>query len=189
MPKPGDVTRMLELARSGDRAADDQLLPLIYEELRVIALSRLKGDKAHTLQPTALVHEAYLKLMDRSAPWESRAHFYCVAAKAMRQVLIDHARAKHAQKRGGERGREPLHEALAWFEEHHIDLVALNDALDRLEALDPSKRRLVELRFFAGLTVERVSDVLGVSRATVEREWALARAWLFRELGGAPTTG
>ena len=184
MDSPSEVTRYLELARAGDKQAQEALLPLLYGELKAIAISRLKGQPAHTLQPTALVHEAYLKLMDRTVAWESRAHFLCVAAKAMRSVLIDHARAKRAAKRGGQREREPLHDALAWFEERKIDLLALDEALEKLERIDPEKRKLVELRFFAGLTVERVSDVLGTSRGTVEREWALTRAWLHRELSG-----
>jgi RNA polymerase sigma-70 factor (ECF subfamily) len=180
---PGEVTRILERAREGDRAAAEQLLPLIYGELRAIAGARMRGQaRGHTLQPTDLVHEAYLKLMDRTAPWESRSHFYCVAAKAMRSVLVDHARARKAAKRGGGHEREPLHEAVAWFEERKIDLLALDEALEALGAVDETKRRVVELRFFAGLTNDRISDVLGISRATVERHWAMARAWLHRRM-------
>lgn len=182
--KPHDVTQILQRAQGGDAEAAEAIMPLLYAELRKIAGARMGGQAAgHTMQATDLVHEAYLKLMDRAAPWESRAHFYCVAAKAMRSVLVDHARSRGAKKRGGGREREPLHEAVAWFRERRLDLVALDDALEKLGARDAQKRKVVELRFFAGLTNERVSDVLGVSRATVEREWAMARAWLTRELG------
>jgi RNA polymerase sigma factor (TIGR02999 family) len=181
-----DVTRILEAARLGDAAAAEEVLPLLYDELRGLARARM-GSRlpAHTLQPTALVHEVYLRIMDRDASWESRAHFFGVAAKAMRSVLVDHARARRARKRGGDREREPLHEAVAWFEERSIDLVALSEALDRLQEQDPRKRRLVELRFFAGLTTAEAAEMLGVSVATAERDWALARAWLRRELGGS----
>ena len=179
-PSPDEMTRILELAREGDEDATQRVMPLVYEELKRIAQARMRGQAdAHTLQATALVHEAYLRMMDRAAPWESRAHFYCVAAKAMRSVLVDHARARQAAKRGGGREREPLHEAVSWFERQSIDLLALDEALDRLGAFDAQKRRLV--------TNERASNVLGVSRATVERDWAMARAWLHRELSRGET--
>jgi RNA polymerase sigma factor (TIGR02999 family) len=179
----GDVTRLLEKAREGDKEALARVFPLVYDELRRIASAKMRAQSpANTLQTTALVHEAYLRLMDREAPWESRAQFFGVASAAMRSILIDHARARKAEKRGGDRRREPLHDALAWFEENAIDLIALDEALDALEKEDPRKRRLVELRFFAGLSTEDASEVLGVSRATAERDWTLARAWLHRRM-------
>jgi RNA polymerase sigma-70 factor (ECF subfamily) len=182
-PAPGDVTRVLRAIEAGDREAAPRLLALLYDELRAIAGRQMRRQSpAHTFVPTDLVHEAYLRLMERDAPWESRSHFLCTAAKAMRSILVDHARARAAQKRGGERERVGLHEALAWFDERKMDVVALDEALERLGALDDRKRRLVELRFFAGLPVEQAAEVLGVSRATAEREWTTARAWLHREM-------
>jgi RNA polymerase sigma factor (TIGR02999 family) len=184
--RPGEVTRLLRAVNAGDPEASARLLPLLYDELRALAARQMRRQSpAHTFVPTDLVHEAYLRLVDRDAPWESRAHFLCTAAKAMRSILVDHARARKTEKRGGERGRVGLHEALAWFEERKVDLVALDQALERLAALDERKRRLVELRFFAGLPTERAAEVLGVSRATAEREWTTAKAWLRREMGRA----
>jgi RNA polymerase sigma factor (TIGR02999 family) len=178
-----EVTRILQAASLGDKVAADRLLPLVYDELRALAAGVLRGQrKGHTLEPTALVHEAYLKLVDQTAPWEGRSHFFGVAAKAMRSILVDHARARKAEKRGGARERVPLDAAVVWFEERSLDLLALDEALERLAALDPAAARLVELRFFAGLTIEETARTLGVSTATVERDWALTRAWLHREL-------
>jgi RNA polymerase sigma-70 factor, ECF subfamily len=180
------LTVLLERARTGDDAARDAAFGEVYRELRRIAAAQMRGRApGQTLQATAVVHEAYLRLVGREAPWESRSHFFCVAAQAMRSVLVDHARARTADKRGGGRRREPLHEAAAWFEERSIDLVALDDALDALGAFDPRLRRHVELRFFAGLTVDRVAQLQGVSVATAERDWALARTWLHRRMSGA----
>lgn len=182
-----NVTRILEDARQGDGAAAERLLGMLYDELKKIARARMRGQApAHTFGATDLVHEAWMKVAGRDAPWESRGHFFCVAAKAMRQVLVDHARAKKAAKRGGDRDREPLSTAIAWFEEQRLDLVALDEALGRLEKLDPTQFALVDLRFFGGLTTEQAAEALGVSRATAERKWAMARAWLHRELGAAP---
>ena len=183
----GEVTRLLESARNGDSDALARVVPLLYEELRRLASANLRRHATPaTLQTTALVHEAYLRLVDREAPWVSRAHFFHVAASAMRSILIDHARGRKAQKRGGRRLREPFDEALSWFEERSIDLIALGEALDALEREDPRRRRLVELRFFAGLSTEDAAEVLGVSRATAARDWVVARTWLFRRLGGSP---
>ncbi len=156
---------------------------MLYHELRAIAGAQMAGRQAgHTLQPTALVNEAYLRLANKSEQWESRGHFLAFAAKAMRSVLVDHLRARGAVKRGGGRAREPLHEAVAWFEEQKIDLLAMDEALESLSAYDPRKRQIVELRFFAGLSNDQVAEVLSISLATVEREWAVARAWLYREM-------
>ena len=177
------VTELLERARQGDAAAFDAALEYLYAEIKAIARNRMRQcAPAHTLQPTALVHEALMKLMGRDQPWESRHHFLGVAARAMRCVLADHARARKAAKRGGGRVRQPLDAAGAWFEEKNIDLIALSEALDRLSEMDPRACRIVELRFFAGLSKEEVASVMGISRATVGRDWLLARGWLLREL-------
>lgn len=176
-----DLTVWLERARAGDRAAAERVFPVVYDELRRIASTRLRGGQA-TLETTGLVHEAYLKLVRRDAPWESRGHFFGVAARAMRSVLVDHARQRSAAKRQGGR-REPLSDALAWFDARSIDLVDLDEALEALGQEDARKRNLVDLRFFAGLPTERAAEVLGVSVATAERDWAFARAWLARRLG------
>lgn len=179
-PRPSaQLTVLLERARLGDSAAAAEVLPLVYDELRHIARAKLGGrSPGESLEATALVHEAYLRLFDRATPFESRRHFYCTAARAMRSVLVDHVRARRSAKRGGEAKREPLHAAIAWYEARSIDLVALDEALESLEAVDPVKRTLVELRFFAGLDVAQAAELLGVSRATAEREWAVTRAWL-----------
>ncbi len=181
-----DVTRLLGAMAKGDRGAVDQLLPLVYGELRALAARAMNGQAAgHTLQATALVHEAYLRLMPpRDAAWQDRAHFLRVAAKAMRCVLIDHARARGAGKRGGGRRGVPLDEGAALGAESSTDVLAIDEALGRLAAFDAAKAEIVELRFFGGLGVEEAARVAGVSPATVKREWRLARAWLHRELGG-----
>ena len=162
----------------------DSLLPLVYQELRRLAASYLRREKpGQTLQPTALVNEAYLRLLkDRPDRWQNRAHFCAIAAHAMRQILIERARARHAQKRGGARARVTLDDALAAGGERSIDLLALDEALERLAQLDPEQARLIELRFFGGLTVEETADAMDISPATVKRHWAVARAWLAREL-------
>jgi RNA polymerase sigma factor (TIGR02999 family) len=165
----------------------DALLPIVYEELRRLAAAYLRRERAgHTLQPTALVHEAYLRLMkDRPDRWQNRAHFSAIAAHSMRQILIERARARAALKRGGAQPRVTLDEALVAGETRSVDLVALDEALDRLEQLDPEQARLVELRFFGGLTIEETADAMGISPATVKRHWTVARAWLARELDGS----
>ena len=161
-------------------------MPLVYAELRRLAAHYLKNERAgQTLQPTALVHEAYLKLLkDRPERWQNRAHFSAIAAHSMRQILIERARARGAQKRGGARQRVTLDDALVAGGERSIDLVALDQALDRLAALDPEQARLVELRFFGGLTVEETAEAMDISPATVKRHWTVACAWLARELEG-----
>jgi RNA polymerase sigma factor (TIGR02999 family) len=181
---PVRITQLLERARTGDPAAVAEVTPLVYDALREIAARQVRGDRAGTLQTTALVHEAYLRLLGRDTPWESRAHFYCMAARAMRSILIDHARARKAQKRGGAARREPFHDALAWFEDRSIDLLALEETLDVRAREQPRQPQLVELRFFAGLTTEDAAQVLGVSRATAERDWAVTRAWLRGRMTG-----
>jgi RNA polymerase sigma factor (TIGR02999 family) len=165
----------------------DALLPIVYEELRRRAAAYLRRERAgQTLQPTALVHEAYLRLMkDRPDRWQNRAHFCAIAAHSMRQILIERARARHALKRGGAPPRVTLDEGLVAGEMRSIDLLALDEALGRLEQLDPEQARLVELRFFGGLTIEETAEAMGTSPATVKRHWTVARAWLARELEGS----
>jgi RNA polymerase sigma-70 factor (ECF subfamily) len=172
-----------------DRESLESLLPVVYQELRRLAASYLRRERpGQTLQPTALVHEAYLRLLkDRPDRWQNRAHFCAIAAHSMRQILIERARARGALKRGGGGPRVTLDEALIAGGERSIDLVALDEALERLAQFDPEQARLVELRFFGGLTVEETAEAMDISPATVKRHWAVARAWLARELeGGAP---
>jgi RNA polymerase sigma factor (TIGR02999 family) len=171
---------------SDDRQSVDSLLPVVYQELRRLAASYLRRERpGQTLQPTALVHEAYLRLVkDKPGRWQNRAHFCAIAAHSMRQILIERARARGAQKRGGARHRVTLDDALVAGGERSIDLIALDEALERLAAIDPEQARLVELRFFGGLTVEETADAMSISPATVKRHWALASAWLGRELEG-----
>lgn len=180
------VTRLLEEAADGSATAVERLFPVVYEELRRLASAFLGRERPdHTLQTTALVHEAYLKLADqRRAGWKTRAQFLGVAAKAMRRILVDHARAKKAAKRGGGQRGLALDETVAAFEERAVDLVALDEALERLRALDEQKMRIVELRFFGGLTSEETAEVLGIGLRTVERDWAMAKAWLRGQVGG-----
>jgi RNA polymerase sigma factor (TIGR02999 family) len=184
-----DVTGLLLAWGHGDASAADELMPAVYDELRRQAerAMRREGDE-HTLQPTALVHESYLRLIDqRRVAWRNRAHFFAIASTVMRRILVDHARARLTAKRGG--GIAPI--TLAGVQDgggdgaEEVDLLALHEALERLAALDPEQARLVELRYFGGLTIEETAGALGVSAATVKREWALARAWLRRELAGA----
>ena len=172
----------------GDRQSLDSLLPIVYQELRRLAASYLRRERpGQTLQPTALVHEAYMRLMkDRPDRWQNRAHFCAIAAHSMRQILIERARARGAIKRGGGGPRITLDDALVAGGERSIDLLALDQALERLAAMDPEQARLVELRFFGGLTVEETAEALDMSPATVKRHWTVARAWLARELEGSP---
>jgi RNA polymerase sigma factor (TIGR02999 family) len=181
---PGEATQLLQRMEEGDAEAAGELLPILYEELRAIAHRYMQGERTgHTLQPTAVVNEAYVRLFEgEDQRWESRAHFVGVAARAMRNVLVDHARARKAQKRGGDHKRQALDCVLAHYEENQLDPLALHEALERLAAMDPELARLVELRFFAGLTIEETAPVLGVSTPTVERRWRVARMWLRKEL-------
>jgi RNA polymerase sigma factor (TIGR02999 family) len=182
-----EVTRLLNALDGGDRHAADRLLPLVYDELRRLAAQRLAHETpGQTLQPTALVHEAYLRLVgNRDEPrWQSQAHFFGAAAEAMRRILIDEARRKQRPKHGGDRRRLDWHEVTDVADTPAEQLLDLNQALDRLEHADPPKAALVKLRFFAGLTMTEAAQALGVSRATAERSWAFARAWLLAELTG-----
>ena len=182
-----DVTRMLREWSAGDASAADRLLPLVYAELRRIAAGYLRRERTgHTLQPTALVNEAWLRLGNQASPWQNRAHFLGVAAGAMRRVLVDHARRRQAQKRGGRELRVTLTDGMTAGAGNELDLVRLDEALERLAALDGRQARMVTMRFFAGLTVEETAAALGVSEKTVKRDWSAARAFLHRELGGAP---
>jgi len=178
------VTELLRAAGQGDRTAFDQLFPLVYETLRRIAHRKLAGERSgHTFATTDLVHEAYLKLvrLDR-IEWQGRAHFLAIAAQAMRNILVTYALRRKTEKRGGGRERGVLEEGLAIAEAPTQDLLALNGALQRLEALDPRQSRVVECRFFAGMSIDETAEALGISPASVKRDWALARAWLNREL-------
>ena len=180
-----DVTRILSQIESGDPSAAEQLLPLVYDALRKLAAAKLAQEKpGHTLQATALVHEAYLRLVgaERLQPFKDRSHFFAAAAQAMRRILIDSARRKLTQKRGGGIERQPLDAVAA--PEPDTDLLALDEALDKLAVTDPLKARLVELRYFAGLTGEQAAEVLGISPTTADRHWAYTRAWLQTEVRG-----
>src|SRR4029077_435112 len=182
-----DVTGMLVAWGQGDQAADSRLIAVVYEDLRRVARRRLRGERAdHSLAPTALVHEAYLRLVDlRRVRWQNRAQFFAIAARVMRQILVDHARAHAAAKRGGPGWKVPLADAVGATAPPEVDLLDLDAALGKLAAIDARLGELVVLRFFGGLTVEEAADALGLSPATVKRDWNRARAWLFRELGAA----
>lgn len=184
VPANQNITQLLAHWRAGDEAALGQLMPVVYQELRRIADSYLRRERSdHTLQPTALIHEAYMRLIDQSLPqWQNRAHFYGVAAQLMRQILVEHARAQLTQKRGGGGHKVELDEALNYAPDKAAELLALDDALTALAAFDERKSRLIELRYFGGLTVEETALVLAVSTATVTREQRLAQAWLRQEL-------
>jgi RNA polymerase sigma factor (TIGR02999 family) len=184
-PDRRGVTRLLERMGAGDHSAADQLMPLVYDELRARARRYLRGRAGVSLQPTALVHEAYLRLADAPDGWNGRTHFFAVAAIAMRQILLDHARHHGRDKRGGNRRRVTLDEAVAWEAGPDVDLLALGQALERLAALDQRQARIVELRIFAGMTAEEISEVLEISRRSVQRDWAFAKAWLRAELDGS----
>jgi len=185
--KEADVTRLLSRWSAGDRAALDSLVPAVYRELRRMAARYLRHERSHhTLQPTALVNEAFLKLVgQRDVRWQNRAHFFGVAAQLIRRVLVDYARERAAAKRGGGVERLPLEDALAIGASNQIDIIAVDDALNRLAIVDPDQVRLVELRFFGGLTIEETAEVLGWSSGSVKREWTVARAWLQHEISGA----
>ena len=180
-----DVTRLLEAAQAGDRQAAVDLLPLVYDELRKLAAARMSAEgPGHTLDATALVHEAYLRLVggENRPTWEHRRQFVAAAAEAMRRILVDHARRVLAEKRGGGRDRVPL-DAIPSRADGPTDWAQVDDALDRLAALDPSAAAVVRLKVFGGASVEEAADVLGVSRASAYRDWAFARAWLRDALG------
>ena len=186
-PSPGAVTQVLAKSGAGSQAAYDELFPLVYAELRRIAAREMRHEKpGRTLQTTALVHEAYLRLLkDASLSFENRSHFLGIAARAMREILIERARARSARKRGGEAVRLTLDDALVLTPAPSIDVLALDEALQRLARLDERHARVVELRYFGGLSVEETAAALNLSPATVKRAWTLARAWLYRELTGS----
>lgn len=178
------VTQLLERWSGGDRDALEELMPLVYDELRRLARNYLRRERPdHTLQPTALVNEAYMLMVDqRRARWQNRAQFVGVAAQMMRRILVDHARAVGAAKRGGQNFNVPLTEAEDFGRGPDADLLRVHEALERLAAIDSQQARVVELKFFGGLTIEEAAEAMGVSHATIEREWKMARAWLRREL-------
>jgi RNA polymerase sigma-70 factor (ECF subfamily) len=179
----GEVTRLLGELSRGRREVEADLIPLIYHELRRLAAAQMKRERpGHTLQPTALVHEAYLRLAGQHADWQNRAHFFAVAAQAMRRVLLDYARQRHAGKRGSQGQQITLEDGLAVTSGPLDEVLAVDECLTRLAAIDPRQARLVELRFFAGLSVEESAQALGVSEITAKRDWASAKAWLSREL-------
>jgi RNA polymerase sigma factor (TIGR02999 family) len=188
-----EVTRILEAIDQGDPGAADRLLPLVYDELRKLAATRLAREKpGQTLQATALVHEAYLRLVSRddAKPWNSRGHFFGAAAEAMRRILVEDARRKARIRHGGGLRRVDIDAGCSLAQPPpDDDLLALDAALDRLAALDPKRAELVKLRFFAGLTMPEAAAAMGISTATAERYWAFARTWLFAELGGEPPPG
>ena len=190
-PTPDEVNRLLVLWRSGDKAALDSLMPLVYGELRRLAHNYIKRERpGHTLQTTALVNEAYLRLVgQRPVDWQNRAHFFGVAAQVMRHLLVDHARSRQFAKRGGGAHEVALDEAAILSVDKSAELVALDDALEKLAAVDPRKVRIVEMRYFGGLSVEETAEVLGVSAITVKREWLKAKAWLYRELDNTESSG
>jgi RNA polymerase sigma factor (TIGR02999 family) len=184
MQPPEEVTVLLKAMTAGDENAPEKLLPIIYNDLRRLAGAYLSNErKDHTLQATALVHEAYIRLVDwENVSWQNRAHFFAVAAQVMRRILVDHARGKKAEKRSGFGQKFALDEAVSFPEKKDVDLVALDDALSELEKTDPRQAKIVELRFFGGLTIEETAEALRVSPATVKNEWTFAKAWLRLEL-------
>ena len=185
MSTPDGVTQLLVDWSKGDQAALERLMPLVYSELRRLATNYLRKERqGHTLQPTALVNEAYLKLVDqRNAKWQNRAQFFGISAQLMRRILVDHARQHQAAKRGGvDQQRLSITSAERLMKQSEVDLLALNEALDELTKMDPQQGRIVELKFFGGLSIEETAEVLGIGHATVERDWKMARAWLRKQL-------
>lgn len=186
MDNTNDVTRLLRAAASGERRDFDALMTAIYDDLRRLALRHLRDENvSHTLQPTALVNEAYLKLIDqRVTDWNDRVHFFAIASRVIRRILIDHAREKHALKRGGSGTRIQLGDQDVASPDRHVDLLALDAALHELAELDEQQARIVELRFFGGCSLEEIASLLNVGRRSVDRDWAAAKAWLFCRLEG-----
>ena len=181
MQSRDDISQLLTRWSNGDQEALDKLMPMVYSELRKLANNYLRRERRdHTLQPTALVNEAYLKLVDqKAAKWQNRTHFYGIAAQLMRRILVDHARQKHAEKRGGsDQERLSITSAGELAAKPELDVLALHEALEELATLDPQQERIVELKFFGGLSIEETAEVLGIGHATVERDWKMARAWL-----------
>jgi RNA polymerase sigma-70 factor, ECF subfamily len=185
VPNSEQITGLLKDWSEGNQAAFDQLMPLVYDELHRQAARYLRKERAgHTLQTTALIHEAYLKLLGHTQiEWQNRTHFFALASTAMRRILVDYARERNREKRGGSRENVPLDEGLQISaNEKSVDLIALDEALERLEKLDARQARVVELRYFSGLSLDQTAEVLGVSRATVRSDWSFAKVWLLREL-------
>jgi RNA polymerase sigma factor (TIGR02999 family) len=180
------ITELLVAWSEGRRDALDRLVPLLYEDLRRLAAGHMRHESpGHSLQPTALVHEAYVRLIDqRQVHWRNRAHFFGVAAGMMRRILVDHARSRRADKRGGAWDRVTLVEDQVAGGAQEMDLLALHESLERLAAFDPRQARIVELRYFGGLTIEEAAEVVGISEATVVRDWTIAKAWLRADLSG-----
>jgi RNA polymerase sigma factor (TIGR02999 family) len=177
------VTRLLVRWTDGDKIALEELMPLVYDELRRLAQAYLRRENpGHTLQSTALVHEAYIRLIDQRVSWQNRAHFFAIAAQAMRRILVDHARNRNAAKRGDGACRVTLDEGLMEAQQRDVDVIALDEALTNLAKIDPQQGQIVELKFFAGLSIEDTAEVLKISPATVKRDWAMAKAWLYREM-------
>ena len=185
-----DVTQVLNRVSEGDRGAAEELLPLVYEDFRSLAKMYMSRESySHTLQPTALVHEAFLKLIDQTrVDWQGRTHFFAVGAQAMRRILVDHARRKRREKHGGTLDRIELDDDVALSPQSDQDVLALEEALEKLETVDERQSKIVELRFYAGLTVKEVAEVLGVSKRTIEAEWTMVRAWLRKELSADNTS-
>jgi len=183
-PSPEEVTSLLTKLAEGDREAAARLVPLVYDELHRIAASRLRHERPdHTLQPTALVHEAYMRLeAQRNARWQNRQQFYAVASQVMRRILVDYARARQRTRRGGKQQKVSLDDVLLVSPDRTNEVLAVNESLSKLEQLDPRQGRIVELRYFGGATVEEIADVVGVSTKTVERELKVAKAWLYGDL-------
>jgi RNA polymerase sigma factor (TIGR02999 family) len=183
-----DVTQLLANWSQGDQGALDKLMPLVYGELRRLASSHLRRERSnHTLQSTALVHEAFMRLVNQQdVQWRNRAHFYAIAAQMIRRILVDYARSQHAEKRGSGAVKLALDDAMAVPQQADMDLLGLNDALHQLAELDARQSRIVELRFFAGLSIEETAEVMNLSPASIKREWNTARAWLFREMTRHP---
>ena len=184
MNSPSDITGLLSEYQAGNRAVLDELFPLIYDELKRVAASKLKSERGdHTLQPTALVHEAYLRLISQeSVDWTNRVRFFGLAAEMMRRILTNHAVARHAEKRGGGQLKIELDEAVIFTTGRGIDLIALDEALTELAEIDAKQAQIVELRFYTGLKVEEVAELLEISNSTVKREWRMAKAWLYDRL-------
>lgn len=188
------VTRLLADLRAGRSGAVEEVLPLVYDELRAIAARHLRRERpGHTLQPTALVHDAFLKLVDQTrVEWQDRAHFFAIASQAMRRILVDHARARAAAKRGAGAARVSTDDTVVLADQPPLspeDLLSLDEALSALAAIDAGQARIVELRYFGGLTIEEAAEAMNISPATLKREWRLARAWLHRRLTGSPADG
>ena len=184
MTSTQDITQYLRELSDGNESAPEHLMPLVYGELRRLAQGYLEGERAdHTLQATALVHEAYIRLVDwKNVSWQNRAHFFALAAQVMRRILVDHARGKKAEKRGGGMTKLALDEAISFPQQREVDLVALDDALKTLAELDPAQSKIVELRFFGGLTIDETAEAMRISPATVKREWQMAKAWLHKRI-------